>query len=674
VNPSRGGVAAKDSTLIAGPNTKWTAADNFTSATDENGKPVDLSKVTVDGSVNPNKAGSYPVTYSYTDAQGNPYSQKVTVTVNPSKGGVAAKDSTLIAGPNTKWTAADNFSGATDEDGKPVDLSKVTVDGSVDPTTPGTYPVTYSYTDAQGNPYSQKITVTVVSSKDSITMKDSTLIAGPNTRWTPADNFSGATDANGQPIDLSKITVTGHVDTTKPGTYPVTYSYTDETGNHYSKTVTVTVNSSKGSLTAKDSTLIAGPDTKWTPADNFSGATDENGQPVDLSKVTVDGTVDTTKPGSYPITYTYTDGEGNTHSQKVTVTVNPSKGSLTAKDSTLIAGPDTKWTPADNFSGATDENGQPVDLSKVTVDGKVDPTTPGTYPVTYSYTDAQGNKQSQTATITVVASKDSITIKGGNLIAGPSTKWTPADSFSGATDANGQPIDLTKITVTGHVDTTKPGTYPVTYSYTDETGNHYSKTVTITVTQSKGGITTKDSHITVAPNTNWSPADGFSGATDENGQPVGFSKIKVTGQVDTTKPGTYPVTYSYTDGSGNIYTQTVTVTVTSGNDTTSNTNQGSKTTPSSSGQSTTQGSEKTPSNSGQSTTQKSETSSTIATPSQVNTSDSLVNATPKTTSVLPQTGKHQTRSMDLEALEIGMISATFGLILLMKRNKKNGID
>ncbi|GAP04368.1 immunoglobulin-like domain-containing protein [Fructobacillus tropaeoli] len=235
-----------------------------------------------------------------------------------------------------------------------------------------------------------------------------------------------------------------------------------------------------------------------------------------------------------------------------------------------------------------------MDLSKVTVDGKVDPTTPGTYPVTYSYTDAQGNKRSQTATITVVASKDSITIKGGDLIAGPSTKWTPADSFSGATDANGQPIDLTKITVTGHV--------------------------------------------------------------------------------DTTKPGTYPVTYSYTDGSGNIYTQTVTVTVTSGNDTTSNTNQGPKTTPSSSGQSTTQDSGTTPSNSGQSTTQKSETSSTIDSPSQVNTSDSLVNATTKATSVLPQTGNHQEKSTGQKALEIGLISATFGLILLKKRNKKNGID
>ncbi|WP_338352201.1 bacterial Ig-like domain-containing protein, partial [Fructobacillus tropaeoli] len=558
---SQGGVAAKDSTLIAGPNTKWTAADNFTSATDEDGKPVDLSKVTVDGSVDPTKAGSYPVTYSYTDAQGNPYSQKVTVTVVASQGGVAAKDSTLIAGPNTKWTAADNFSGATDEDGKPVDLSKVTVDGKVDPTTPGTYPVTYSYTDAQGNPYSKKITVTVVASQGGVAAKDSTMIAGPNTKWTAADNFTSATDENGKPVNLSKVKVDGKVDPTTPGTYSVTYSYTDAQGNPYSQKVTVTVNPSKGGVAAKDSTLIAGPNTKWTAADNFSGATDENGNPVDLSKVTVDGGVDTTKAGSYPVTYSYTDAQGNPYSQKITVTVVSSKGGVAAKDSTLIAGPNTKWTAADNFTGATDEDGKPVDLSKLTVDGKVDPTTPGTYPVTYSYTDDQGNPYSQKVTVTVNPSKGGVAAKDSTLIAGPNTKWTAADNFTSATDENGKPVDFSKVTVDGSVDPTKAGSYPVTYSYTDAQGNPYSQKVTVTVNPSKGGVAAKDSTLIAGPNTKWTAADNFSGATDEDDKPVDLSKVTVDGSVDPTKAGSYPVTYSYTDAQGNPYSQKVTVTV-----------------------------------------------------------------------------------------------------------------
>ncbi|WP_455409858.1 immunoglobulin-like domain-containing protein [Lacticaseibacillus paracasei] len=52
---------------------------------------------------------------------------------------------------------------------------------SVDPTKPGDYEVTYSYTDAGGNQVSAKATITVVSTKASIKAKDSTLVAGPDT-------------------------------------------------------------------------------------------------------------------------------------------------------------------------------------------------------------------------------------------------------------------------------------------------------------------------------------------------------------------------------------------------------------------------------------------------------------------------------------------------------------
>ncbi|CAK1249331.1 Uncharacterized conserved protein RhaS [Fructobacillus cardui] len=142
-------------------------------------------------------------------------------------------------------------------------------------------------------------------------------------------------------------------------------------------------------------------------------------------------------------------------------------------------------------------------------------------------------------------------------------------------------------------------------------------------------MTAKDSTLIAGPNTKWTLADNFSGATDANGQPVDFSKVTVTGNVDTTKPGTYPITYSYTDGSGNVYAQKVTVTVSGDDTSTSNTNQGSGTTPSSNGHVT---------------NQDSGTNTANVVPSQVNVSDHLVNATPKTPSVLPQTGKHQTRS------------------------------
>lgn len=110
-----------------------------------------------------------------------------------------------MAGPDTKWNAADNFVSATDADGTGIDFKSVNVSGSVDPTKPGDYEVTYSYTDAGGNQVSAKATITVVSSKANINGHDSTIDQGDS--WTPQNNFDGGTDAEGNVIDFREIVV-----------------------------------------------------------------------------------------------------------------------------------------------------------------------------------------------------------------------------------------------------------------------------------------------------------------------------------------------------------------------------------------------------------------------------------------------------------------------------------
>ena len=56
-------VNVHDSTLYVGDS--WSPEDNFDSAIDRNGNPVDFSNITVSGSVDTSKAGDYHVTYSY---------------------------------------------------------------------------------------------------------------------------------------------------------------------------------------------------------------------------------------------------------------------------------------------------------------------------------------------------------------------------------------------------------------------------------------------------------------------------------------------------------------------------------------------------------------------------------------------------------------------------------
>ncbi|MFT8394282.1 MAG: bacterial Ig-like domain-containing protein, partial [Liquorilactobacillus ghanensis] len=160
---------------------------------------------------------------------------------------------------------------------------------------------------------------TVVASKAAIDAKDSTIIAGPNTKWNAKDNFTSATDENGNPLKVADLEVTGSVDPTKPGNYEITYSYTDGAGNKISKTITVTVVASKATIEAKDSTITAG--TAWNASNNFIGAKDENGRELRLSDLTISGKVDTQTPGRYTIVYSYTDSAGNTISKTITVTV-----------------------------------------------------------------------------------------------------------------------------------------------------------------------------------------------------------------------------------------------------------------------------------------------------------------------------------------------------------------
>ncbi|MCF6161156.1 bacterial Ig-like domain-containing protein [Furfurilactobacillus milii] len=562
VTASKASVKGHDSNLIAGPNTAWTAGDNFDGATDAKGKPLQLSDVKVTGSVNPQVPGDYSVTYSYTDSQGNNFDKTVVVHVTASQASVKGHDSNLIAGPNTTWTAGDNFDGATDANGKPLQLSDVKTTGSVNPQIPGDYSVTYSYVDTQGNNVDKTVIVHVTASQESVTGHDSNLVAGPNTTWTASDNFDGATDANGKALQLSDIKVTGTVNAQVPGDYSVTYSYVDSQGNNVTKMVVVHVAASKISVLGHDSSLIAGPKTMWTLADNFDGATDINGKPLQLNDVTVSGSVNPQVAGDYSVVYSYVDGQGNNVSKTVAVHVLNSQASVTGHDSNLVAGPNTTWTAADNFDGATDITGKPLRLSDVNVTGSVNPQIPGDYSVTYSYVDSQGNDVSKMVVVHVEPSQASIHGHNSNLIAGPNTAWTASDNFDGATDANGKAIQLNDVKVTGNVNPQVPGDYSITYSYVDSQGNNVDKAIIVHVVASQASILAHDSNLIAGPNTTWTANDNFESATDINGKALQLNNLKVTGKVNPQVPGDYSVTYNYVDSQGNEVSKTVVVHVT----------------------------------------------------------------------------------------------------------------
>ncbi|MGL5714612.1 MAG: glycosyl hydrolase family 18 protein [Paraclostridium sp.] len=132
------------------------------------------------------------------------------------------------------------------------------------------------------------------------------------------------------------------------------------------------------------------------------------------------------------------------------------------------------------------------------------------------------------------------------------------DALAGVTANDKEDGDLTsKIKVSGNVDTTKAGKYTLTYSVKDSKGLETTKTRTITV---------EEKTVTPDPETNEAPVfsgvanktikvgdafDALAGvkATDKEDGDL-TSKIKVSGNVDTTKAGKYELTYKVSDSKG----------------------------------------------------------------------------------------------------------------------------
>lgn len=66
-------------------------------------------------------------------------------------------------------------------------------------------------------------TVSTAKNLTKIEAHDSTIPVGST--WKPIDNFDSAIDDEGNPLDFSQITVTGTVNTSQPGVYPIVYSF-----------------------------------------------------------------------------------------------------------------------------------------------------------------------------------------------------------------------------------------------------------------------------------------------------------------------------------------------------------------------------------------------------------------------------------------------------------------
>jgi LPXTG-motif cell wall-anchored protein len=219
----------------------------------------------------------------------------------------------------------------------------------------------------------QEVVYSYIKDKTAINVHDSNLYVGDE--WKAENNFDSALDKDGNKVDFKDVTVTGDVDTSKTGTYEVTYSY-----DGIESKATITVKDKHTAVNVHDSNLYVGDE--WKAENNFDSALDKDGNKVDFKDVTVTGDVDTSKAGTYEVTYSYDGVESKATITVLEVEEGQDLAHIVVHDSELEVGED--WLPEDNFDEATSSDGEEEYFSDIIVSGTVDTQKPGTYEVTYS--------------------------------------------------------------------------------------------------------------------------------------------------------------------------------------------------------------------------------------------------------------------------------------------------
>ncbi|MGK8805460.1 putative Ig domain-containing protein [Staphylococcus epidermidis] len=577
------------------------------------GVTFDEATNTISGT--PSEVGSYDVTVTTTDESGN--ATEITFTINvedttkPTVEDIADQTQEV----NTEITpikieATDNSGqGVTNKveglpDGVTFDETTNTISGT--PNEVGSYTVTVTTTDESGNATETTFTIDVEDTTKPTVESIADQTQEINTEIEPikieATDNSGQAVTNkvdGLPAGVTFDETTNTISGTpsKVGSYDITVTTTDESGNSETTTFTINVEDTTKPTVESVADQTQEVNTEIEPikieAKDNSGQAVTNkvdGLPAGVTYDEVTNTISGTpsEVGSYTVTVTTTDESGNATETTFTIDVKDTTKPTVEDIADQKQEVNTEIEPIK--IEATDNSGQAVtnkveglpdgvtfDETTNTISGT--PSETGSYTVTVTTTDESGNSETTTFTIDVEDTTKPTVESVADQTQEVNTEITPikieARDNSGQTVTNkvdglpnGVTFDETTNTISGTP--SEVGSYDIKVTTTDESGNETETTFTIDVEDTTKPTVKDIADQTQEVNTEIEPIK--IEATDNSGQavtnkvdglPAGVTFDEATNTISGTpsEVGSYTVTVTTTDESGNATETTFTIDV-----------------------------------------------------------------------------------------------------------------
>jgi PKD repeat protein len=464
--------------------------------------------LTIDGGANDQtfdctSVGVQTVTLTVTDANGNTSTCDAQVTIEDNVAPTAiCQDITvqLDANGEVTITAADIDNGSFDNCG---DVT-LTLDGGASELTfecasAGTQTVTLTVTDQSGNTSTCDASVTVVDNvSPTVICQDITiqLDADGNATLTAADIDNGSFDNCG----IASITLDGGAseltfDCASVGTQTVTLTVTDDSGNSSSCDAIVTIEDNIApTAICQDITvqLDANGEVVITAADIDNGSFDNCGAvTLTINGVTTEQTFDCTSVGVQTVTLTVTDANGNTSTCEATVTVEDAIApTAVCQDITvqLDANGEAVISAAQIDNGSFDNCGAVTLTIGGAAEQTFDCSSVGTQTIILTVTDANGNVSTCDAQVTI---EDNV------------APTAICQDITVQLDANGEVVITAADIDNGSFDNCGVVTLSINGGASDQTFDCTSvgvQTITLTVTDANGNVSTCDATVTIEDN------------------------------------------------------------------------------------------------------------------------------------------------------------------------------